>query len=120
MPTILLPILAGSLPPGICLTGPDAEQNRMVAFAENMEAQLEAGQSFYNFGDTKPAVEFNAYPWLRTIDMRWYYYSGGWISPVNYDANDRRWYAGTLVQLQTYDGGDLGAPSDRSGPMWVE
>lgn len=102
-----------------CFTGPNAEQERLVAFAEVLTAQLD-GQAFYNYGSTKPSPENNIYPWFRTTDGRWYIYSGGWISPVNYDLLERRWYAGDLTQLQTYDGGDSGAASDRSGPMWTE
>jgi hypothetical protein len=113
--TELLPILPGTLPPNICY---DTEQERIVAFAGQMWAQL-SGQAFYNYGDTKPAPEFNGYPWLRQQDMRWYYFAGVWISPnPEQSPYARRLFMGTTVNLQTYDGGDTNAPSDRSGPMW--
>lgn len=90
-----------------------------MAFADQLWAQL-AGSAFYNFGPDKPDPSLRSYPWFRTTDGRWYYFSGDWISPVNYDVNERRLYVGSLTDLQTYDGGDTGTPSDRSGPMWVE
>lgn len=115
MPTILLPILPGTLPPSSCFA---TEQERLVAFAANLQAQLD-GQAFYNFGDTKPTPANQGYPWLRTQDMRWYLFSGQWITPnPETSAFIRRLFVGTTVDLQTYDGGDAGVPSDRSGPMW--
>lgn len=91
-----------------------------MAFLGVSNAVLEGGLAFYNYGASVPVPENQAYPWFRTTDGRWYIYSGSWISPVNYSLLERRWFAGTLVELVTYDGGDAGAPSDRSGPMWVE
>lgn len=115
MPTVLLPLQSGTLPPGICYT---TEQERLVAFAENLETKLD-GLAFYNIGTTKPAAANNAYPWFRTTDYRWYVYSGGWISlNPDRDPNIRRLWVGDITQLESYDGGDNGAPSDRSGPMW--
>jgi len=116
MATILLPIVAGAWPQGYC---PATYQDWLNTTAANLNAQLN-GSSFYNYGDTKPAPEFQAYPWLRTTDMRWYYFSGVWKSPRNVDANERRWFAGTLTELITYDGGSAGAVTATTGPTWVE
>lgn len=115
--SVLLPIQPGTLPPGACFT---SEQQRLNAFSEAQKAVL-SGQSYYNFGSTTPAVENNAYPWFRTTDGRWYYFSGDWISPVGpeYHAGVRRLWASSAGSLQTYDGGDTNTPSDRSGPMWT-
>lgn len=113
--SVLLPIQPGNLLPGVCY---DSEQERLVDFAANMQAIL-SGQAFYNYGSTKPAAELNAYPWFRTTDGRWYFYSGGWITPnPEQSLLVRRIWVGDLTQLQSYDGGDTGSPSDRSGPMW--
>lgn len=104
-----------SLPSGTCY--PD-EQSRLVAFAGAMAAVL-PGLAFYNYGSTKPDPEFNSYPWFRTTDSRWYFYSGGWIAlNPERDPNIRRIFRGDSTDLITYDGGDNNAPSDRSGPMW--
>lgn len=115
MPTVLLPLQAGNL----LETCFGSEQARLNAFAAALFAQL-PGSSFFNFGDTLPDVSNNSYPWFRTIDSRWYHFSGDWISAVNYDDGDRRLYGKSLTDLLTYDGGDAGAASDRTGPMWVE
>lgn len=113
--SVLLPLQPGTLPPGVCYA---SEQERLVDYASNLQAVLD-GQAFYNFGSSKPDPAYNAYPWFRTTDSRWYYYSGGWISlNPDRDPNIRRIWVGDLTQLQSYDGGDSGAASDRSGPMW--
>lgn len=115
MATVLLPLTPGTLPAGVCY---GTEQARLNGFAENLFARLD-GSAIYSFGDTKPAPEFNAYPWLRSTDMRWYRFDGNWISPnPETSAFVRRLFTGTTIDLQTYDGGDAGVPSDRGGPMW--
>jgi hypothetical protein len=120
--SLLLPIIPGTLPPGYCFS---SWQQTLNDFASHMNAELADGCAFFNYGPDKPAPEFNVYPWLRTTDMRWYRFDGVWISP-NPESGDpnivRRWVtgdAGTIVaDITAYDGGDGGAPSDRSGPMW--
>lgn len=117
---MLLPLLPGTLPVGVCFTGPSAEQERLNAYMAASNAVLEAGQSFYNFGDSPPSVANQAYPWLRTTDGRWYTFSGKWIAPTNYSIFERRLFIGTLDDLKTYDGGDTGSAGPTSGPMWEE
>lgn len=115
MPTILLPLIPGTLPAGVCYS---SEQERLSDFAANLQAQLD-GATFFNYGNTKPAVEFNGFPWLRTTDMRWYYFSGDWLSPnPETSAFVRRLFVGSTVDLQTYDGGDTDPVGASSGPMW--
>ncbi len=115
---ILLPVQPGSLLPNACYT---SEQSRLNDFAAHLNAALSGGLAFYNYGDTKPDPSLQSYPWLRTVDGRWYSYSGKWKASVGtYDTNERRWFAGSLTDLITYDGGDSGSPSTESGPMWQE
>lgn len=116
--SVLLPLQPGTLAPGVCFA---SEQERLLAFAEALRAIL-SGQTYFNYGSSTPAPENNAYPWFRTTDGIWYTYSGAWISPVGpeYHVSVRRLWVGSLASLPTYDGGDAGAASDRSGPMWVE
>ena len=116
MSSILLPIQPGTLPPNYC---PPNWQQALNDFAENMNAILAAGMAFYNYGNTVPDPAYNAYPWLRTTDMRWYRFSGKWKSPnPEQSPYARRLFAGSTTDLQTYDGGDTGAQSTESGPMW--
>lgn len=115
MPNILLPLQAGEWPQGLC--PPDWPQ-ALVAIANALKAVL-PGQTFYNYGDTKPAPEFQAYPWLRTIDARWYQFTGSWISPNQETSADvRRIFVGDAAALAAYDGGAAGAVTANSGPMW--
>jgi hypothetical protein len=113
MPNTLLPIQPSSLTE-TCYAN---EQTRLNDFAAHLFAIL-AGQSFYNFGDTKPGVDQNQYPWFRTIDYRWYTFSGTWISATNHDLDERRLFVGSEDDLKTFDGGNTNIPSDRNGPMW--
>ncbi len=116
MPVIQLPLIPGTLPPDACYPN---EQARLNAFMQASYAAL-SGQTFFNYGADEPAPEFRTFPWLNTTDGRWYSYLGAWIQPYNYDFNERRLYVGDLTALQTYDGGDTGAPGTMSGPTWVE
>lgn len=113
----LLTLLPGALPVGFC---PGSEQERLNAYMAVSNALLQGGLAFYNYGDTKPDVTLQGYPWFRTTDGRWYYFSGVWKSPMNRSSFERRLFVGTLTDLLTYDGGDNGAPSATSGPAWEE
>lgn len=116
MANLLLPILAGTLGQGEC---PTTLQGILNLFANNMQAVLANGRSFYNYGPDKPAPEFQPYPWLRTTDGRWYQFSGVWRTPNNYNLSERRWWAGLESDLINYDGGSAGAVTPTTGPMWV-
>lgn len=115
VPSMLLPLVPGTLPPGFC---PTSEQQRLNGYSAVTHAVLEAGMVFYNYGPDKPSVANQAYPWFRTTDGRWYYFSGVWKSPVNYSLFERRIFTGSTTDLETYDGGDGGLASPTSGPMW--
>lgn len=110
MPNVLIPLLAGTLSEGECF---GTEQERLNAYAAAMQGVL-PGLAYYNYGNTKPAVQYQSYPWLNTNDGRWYSFSGNWKSPVNYSLSDRRLYLGSEASLATYDGGDT-----TFGAMWV-
>lgn len=49
-------------------------------------------------------------------------YNAQWVWPyeVPANSNERRIWVGTLVSLDTYDGGSAGAVGDASGPFWTE
>lgn len=117
--SVLVPVQPGQLATGYCF---QSWQKTLVDFANAMQAVLD-GATFYNYGPTAPAPEYEGYPWLRTTDMRWYLFSGNWISPNPEPASgdSRRIWVGTLTgagSLQEYDGGEIAAISDRTGPMW--
>lgn len=115
MSTVLLPLIPGNLPPGYCFT---SWQATLSDFAAALNAQL-PGESFYNFGDTKPSPDNNSYPWLRTTDGRWYFFSGSWIAPHPIQSQNVIWlWDGSTLDLQTFDGGDADPLGASSGPMW--
>lgn len=123
MANVLLNILAGNIADP-CF--PPTVQELLVLFANNMQAVLQNGLAFYNYGAAKPAPELQGYPWLRTLDGRWYAYSGDWISPhpLPVDGIARVFVTGPAATIAAgiavYDGGDSsGMLSDRTGPMWV-
>lgn len=117
MANILLPIQWDSLPQGYCFTTWD---QLGLDISNAQKAVLANGRSFYNIGDTKPAPEFQIYPWFNTSQGRWYVFNGVWRSPNNLNANERRLFTGTLTDLLTYDGGSAGTVTPTSGPTWVE
>lgn len=85
--------------------------------------ELTAADQFFNFGDSVPAAEYQAYPWIRTTDDRVYrYHSGAWLArhPLDPASSELRLWIGSLANLQTHDGGDTNSPGDASGPMWEE
>lgn len=120
MATILLPLLAGNWPQGLC---PSSSQENLNAIASLLKAVL-PGQTFYNYGDTKPAPEYQSYPWLYSTDMRWYKFSGVWQSPNPETSTlSRRIFVGNESDVWAYDGGDgsdpsTTAPTATSGAMW--
>jgi len=72
---------------------------------------------------TVPALTDRDKLWYNTNDNRIYAWTGGaWLHKHPYDPASlvRQWWTGTLVQLQTFDGGDVAAAGSASGPMWEE
>lgn len=81
------------------------------------------GNVYYNWSDTVPDVDNRIYPWLRKYGRGhwdWSAANGGWVKehPVPPSSNVRWDWVGTDVELQTFDGGDINALGDASGPMW--
>jgi hypothetical protein len=119
MSNVLIPILPGNLPSSYCFT---TWQKLLVDISNNQQAVLD-GSSYFNYGPTTPAPEFELYPWLRTTDMRWYAFNGWWLSPNPEAASGdaRRIWVGTLTgagSLEEYDGGESGVASASAGVMW--
>lgn len=109
---MLLPLQPGTLPPGVCYAN---EQDRLLAYAENLEAVLAGGLAFYNYGDTTPSVENQGYPWLNTNDTQWYTFSGAWRRKrplLEQDPNYRILWVGDSADIDTVGGGSA------SNPLW--
>lgn len=121
-----LPIIPPTVPEGFCnqLSGSDWVQKL---------ANLIVGQAVAQFDGSGFTVVLNqsTQPGSEDIDKLWrdtdtgliYEYSdGAWVTPHPFAPGgaERRWFAGTLTELQTYDGGSAGAVRTNSGPMWEE
>lgn len=121
MANLLLPIQAGTLPQGYCFV---SWQQTLLDFADNMSAVLENGRSYYNYGDTAPAPEFQIYPWLNSNDMRWYRFSGQWITNHEFLPGRHTWEEfATEAEIWGFDGGDgsnpsTSPPTTTAGAMW--
>lgn len=121
MANILLPILPGTLPQGYCFT---SWQQTLVDFSNHQQAVLANGMAFYNYGSTAPAPEFQIYPWLNTNDMRWYRFSGQWITNHEFLPGRHTWEEFvTEADIWSFDGGDGSDPSTSpptatAGAMW--
>lgn len=119
IPISLVPV---SFPNGYC---PGSWQTLANDLANGMTATVAAGNNFFNFGNTQPAVGAQNMPWLRTFNDgspdKWYVYaSGAWVSrhDVPPSSSERRLWIGLESDLITYDGGQAGGVSDTTGPMW--
>lgn len=121
-----LPIIPPTIPEGFCsqLQGPDWVQVLANEIVGRAVAQF-AGSGF------TVVLNQTTAPGPKDIDKLWrdpetgfiYSYSGGaWVMPhpAAPGGAERRWFAGTLTELQTYDGGSAGAVGTNSGPMWEE
>lgn len=91
-----------------------------MRLAEIMQAVLDGGQGFYNYGPTKPAPEYQIYPWLRTVDGLWYIYAGDWIAfhPVSISSIRRIFLVGDAAAIALEDEGNANTVNDRDGPFW--
>lgn len=114
-----LPILPSSPPEGFCPANWDEVNLQLVGRAV---AVLEgSGFTVITDSETVPSPENNGYLWRRpSTGLIYKYTSGAWVTPHPEPPSGeaRRLYVGTTVQLQTYDGGSIGAVGDAAGPMW--
>lgn len=122
MPDIVLPISNGNLPEGFC---PQTEQDRANAYAAILQVIFPFNMSVINTGSTAPTADNRIYPWYRsnpdgTPDRLYSFVNGAWIAPNPTPASSpmRFFYRGSLGSIDTYDGGESGAITDVSGPMW--
>lgn len=73
--------------------------------------------------ESQPDPTQQNFLWRKRSDGRVYRHEGGaWISPHQYPPGSpfRAMWVGTLIQLQTFDGGDTNPPGTNAGPMWEE
>jgi hypothetical protein len=118
MPDTELPIIDIGLPQGLCYTNPTDDIPTWLPY---LRAVFNGNE--INTGDSTPAAEDRDKPWLRTNsdgtpDGVWQFYNGYWVKQHSDFVGKVVMYEGTLVSIDTIDGGEAGAVTNISGPMW--
>ena len=116
-----------SLPVGYCITDAQTFANDMVA---RMSGTLPGTYSTFVIGSSTPDTGDRDKLWIKTdpttglLVTPWAlfrFFNGQWLArhPVtaSSDGESRIW-KGTLAAIDTYDGGEVGAVGDWTGPMW--
>lgn len=133
--TNLIRLTPPSMPVGWCPPTLQQAFNEALS-ATQVTVLIQQGNFLYNYGATTPAPENRVFPWLYTLDGRWYVFNQGWWTSPNPRPPDGEWiiWPDTEQQLWLYDGGDgtdpratlpgggangaYVAPTDVSGAMW--
>ena len=119
-----LPIIPPTVPEGFCnqLNGSNWVQVLANYIVGKAVAQLDgSGFSVILNQSSQPGIDDIDKLWYDPDVGRIYSYTGGaWVSPHPSapSGQERRWFAGTTTELETYDGGAAGAVGTNAGPMW--
>lgn len=123
MSTINLPVIAPSLPAGYCW--PSSAQtfaNDLFAGAI-VQFDITGYKGILVQSTTPTAAQRTGYAWYNTTTGRLLWYDPGqaaWVArhPEAPGGSVRRIFVGVLADIDTYDGGAVGAVGDAAGPMW--
>jgi len=115
-----IPIQAQTLPEGIC-ESITSEQDRLDIYAQYLLATMPTTITGINVSGTPPVDHSKA--WLKLdangYPVRLYYFAGGkWLSYNNTQPGTIVMWDGALPDFTSFDGGDAGALTVMSGPMW--
>lgn len=122
MPDIGLPLNAGDLPYACYPADPQTLYNDMFSLGSATAAELRG----VTIGPTAPAASDQDKLWVKTSAGapigQFIYFNGAWVWPheVPASGSERRMWVGSLADLQTYDGGSVGAVGAATGPFWEE
>ena len=123
MPT--LPIIPPSVPEGFCNTlGPDWVHQIINLMGQAVAVFTDVGTIILSQED-QPNESQRNFLWHKPstgIIYKWSTGAGAWLAP-NRElplSDERRWWAGDLVNLPNYDGGNTMPLGINSGPMWEE
>lgn len=117
------------LPAGFCLSATSVHD-----LLTQIQAFLPGEFTVWNVGPNQPTVENRTTPWHKTdpttgIGVGDFDYSavfGLWLKNhwINNGGsppfNERRLFIGSLIDLETFEGGEPGTISDVTGPFWVQ
>lgn len=119
---LTLPIQYTTLPAGVCNIIA-SEQDRLAVYAAHLFASFPSSISGIVASTTKPtdttAVWLKLDTNLRPVRI-YYYASGKWISRHPQEPGTIIMWDGALPDFNSFDGGDTGALTLISGPMWEE
>lgn len=117
---IQLPITSATVPSPLDCVISNANWQALVGL---LESTFPDDASIFNTGNSEPTPARRVYPWFRTnadgTPDKWYRYSmGAWISLHPIAPGTVVMYEGTEGSIDTFDGGEAGAVTSISGPMW--
>lgn len=90
----------------------------------NATAELPSSSDLIIVSETEPDADERGKVWFRLVSGRlervYKYVGGAWRSPhpVPASSNSRLIWVGLAADVDTYDGGSVGAVSAFTGPMW--
>lgn len=88
-----------------------------------LRANLTGNLNTFNVGPDTPTPDNQNKPWFKYgasgLPERWYVFSGGsWVSPHPDAPGKIIIYDGAVGTIDTFDGGEAGAVTATTGPMW--
>jgi hypothetical protein len=115
-----LPITSATVPSPLDCRISNSDWQALVSL---LQATFPDDTTIFSKGNTEPSPARRIYPWFRYNSDgspdKWYVYSmGAWLS-LHPDAPGKViMYEGTEASIPTFDGGEAGAVTAISGPMW--
>ena len=120
MSETLLPIQSGTIPQGLCYHDPQTDWPILATYLKAVFSGNEV-----NFSSSTPTAANRTKPWFRvntdgTDDGMWVFYNGFWVQKHPIPVGLVCMYEGAQVDIATYDGGEVAAVTNITGPFWEE
>lgn len=113
---------SGVVVDGYCFTGWSQFSSD---FVQGLAGETDGDSTFFNDGDTTPSPDNRIYPWLPSSfsgsnppAFVYKYVNGVWIMPNPIPPGVVWMWTGLEADIPTLDGGEAGAITDTTGPMW--
>lgn len=115
-----IPITSATVPSPLDCVVSNANWQALVSL---LQATFPNDSTIFNRGNTEPSPSNRVYPWFRYnadgSPDKWYVYSmGAWLSLHPAAPGTVVLYEGSAGSIDTFDGGEAGAVTSISGPMW--
>lgn len=96
-----------------------------VDLTQRLAGETDGDSTFFNDGDATPSPDNRIYPWTpqsfsgsNPPAFIYHYVNGAWIMPNPTPTGIVAMYMGLEADIPTLDGGEAGAITDTTGPMW--